>query len=196
MVIAKWLMHSANPSYQEMCWSLEFSLDTDDAVSETTSQVLRVLGPTLTGVDLTVDVSGKRDINCQDLLLPDFSHNTGLTSVELLNVVPGFCPADYLSSVFSTVNSTNVKMILVEFTIDTIEQAELNGLDFAAFERVLLHEGRFPKLHAVSLNATPSSDEGFLTQEYIGPIILEKVPDLVESRITLQATLCPFKFTG
>ena len=80
------------------------------------------------------------------------SRNTSLKTLNLIDVVPGVCPPNYLASVVSKVSSSELETLNIRFYIYNKEQMGLDYFDFKALGEVLCPAGfpKFPQLRTLT----------------------------------------------
>lgn len=117
---------------------------------------------------------------------PDLSYNTRLTSVDVHNVVPIYCPRRYLTSIFSKISSRELTRTGVQYVMDDEELGDIDHFALEELEGMLSDRERFPKLGSVIFHA--HQDLGRPEGPLFSDFIREKMPALVKCKdIHVQA---------
>ncbi len=202
--LSQWLMHSREGTDLEVVCELKFSVTGASAID--TSEALRVLGPSLRylmlDVEVTVAWGNGECLTClillqscspflshtdfQRLKFPNLAHNTRLRSLRINNVVPGFCPPNYLASIFSNVESPELESVTIEFVFDDMTLQDADSFDFDRFDRLLSDRSRLPALKHVSFMA--AQDDRDVDEQPFSDYILSKVP-LINGRNDIEVEI-------
>ncbi|KAI0798622.1 hypothetical protein BC629DRAFT_236004 [Irpex lacteus] len=177
--LARWLMHTREEIIPDLACTFRFSVQNTSSIR--TSETLRILGPSLGGVTLDVEVDGQWSNDHQQLGFPDLSLNTRLYSLQIQNVVPGCCPANYLASIILKMNSPTLNNIIFQFVFDDSSSLQdADYFDYTPFDQLLSDCSRFPQLREVTFLAIQGGQD--VEERLFLSYILPKLPLLNASK--------------
>ncbi|KAI0339905.1 hypothetical protein BDW22DRAFT_552566 [Trametopsis cervina] len=144
--LATWLTRSPNQTFKVLNWKFQLQL----GYLAPTARALYALGSKLTDVTLTGDDGSDWDLNYHSPdCFPDLSHNTGLRSLRIRNIVAECVPIGYLPTLLSSLNSPVLAEMTIQIRVDSSQSVNLDRIGLDALSKILLRRDKFPALRSL-----------------------------------------------